>query len=41
MVSKRDVTIAALESRVATAQQETEDYCKRLAKVVQRGVTRG
>ena len=40
MLTKRDVTIAALESRLVAAQQETEDYRQRLAKVVQRAVTR-
>jgi chromosome segregation ATPase len=40
MLTKRDVTIAALESRLAVAQQETEDYRARLAKVIHRAVTR-
>ena len=40
MLSKRDVTIAALESRLALTHQQTEDYRQRLAKVVQRAVTR-
>jgi Plasmid replication region DNA-binding N-term len=40
MLTKRDVTITALESRLAAAQQETEDYRRRLAKVIQRAVTR-
>lgn len=40
MLTKRDVTMAALESRLTAAQQETEDYRARLAKVVQRAVTR-
>jgi chromosome segregation ATPase len=40
MLSKRDATVAALESRVATAQQETQDYRQRLAKVVQRAFAR-
>jgi chromosome segregation ATPase len=40
MLSKRDVTIAALESRLTVAQQETEDYRQRLAKVIRRAVTR-
>jgi chromosome segregation ATPase len=39
MLTKRDATITSLESRLATAQQETEDYRQRLAKIVQRGVT--
>jgi chromosome segregation ATPase len=40
MLTKRDVTIAALESRLAATQQETEDYRARLGKVVHRAVTR-
>jgi septal ring factor EnvC (AmiA/AmiB activator) len=40
MLTKRDATIAALESRLTAAQQETEDYRQRLAKVIQRTVTR-
>jgi Plasmid replication region DNA-binding N-term len=40
MLTKRDVTVAALESRLAAAQQETEDYRQRLAKVIQRAVRR-
>jgi hypothetical protein len=40
MLSKRDATIAALESRVATAQKETEEYRERLGRVIQRAVTR-
>jgi hypothetical protein len=40
MLTKRDVTIAALESRLVAAEQETEDYRQRLAKVIQRAVTR-
>jgi hypothetical protein len=38
MLTKRDVTIAALESRLLAAQQETEDYRQRLAKLIQRAV---
>jgi chromosome segregation ATPase len=40
MLTKRDVALAALESRLAAAQQETEDYRQRLAKVIQRAVAR-
>jgi hypothetical protein len=40
MLTKRDVTIAALDSRLAAAQQETENYRQRLAMVIQRAVTR-
>ena len=40
MLTKREVTVAGLESRLAAAQQETEDYRQRLAKVIQRAVTR-
>jgi chromosome segregation ATPase len=40
MLSKRDATIVAVESRLAAAQQETEGYRQRLAKVVQRAVVR-
>jgi septal ring factor EnvC (AmiA/AmiB activator) len=40
MLTKRDVRIAALESRLAAAQQETDGYRNRLANVVQRAVTR-
>jgi septal ring factor EnvC (AmiA/AmiB activator) len=40
MLTKRDMTIAALESRLAATQQETEDYRQRLAKVIHRAVTR-
>jgi chromosome segregation ATPase len=40
MLTKRDVTVAALESRLAAAQQETEDYRQRLGRVIQRAVTR-
>ena len=40
MLTKRDTTIEALESRLAATQQETEDYRQRLAKVIHRAVTR-
>jgi hypothetical protein len=40
MLAKRDVAVTVLESRLAAAQQETEDYRQRLAKVIQRAVTR-
>jgi septal ring factor EnvC (AmiA/AmiB activator) len=40
MLSKRDASIAAMEKRLAAAQVETEEYRQRLAKVVQRAVTR-
>ena len=40
MLSKRDATIKALESRLGAAHQETEEYRARLAKVIQRAVTR-
>jgi chromosome segregation ATPase len=40
MLSKRDASIAAMERRLAAAQVETEEYRQRLAKVVQRAVTR-
>jgi hypothetical protein len=39
MLTKRDVTIAALESRLLIAQQETENYRRRLVKVMQRALT--
>jgi septal ring factor EnvC (AmiA/AmiB activator) len=39
MLTKRDTAIAALESRLAATQQETEDYRQRLAKVIHRAVT--
>lgn len=40
MLTKRDVTIAALESRLAATKQETEDYRARLGRVIQRAVKR-
>jgi chromosome segregation ATPase len=40
MLTKRDITVAALESRVTAAEQETEEYRQRLTKVIQRVVTR-
>jgi chromosome segregation ATPase len=40
MITKRDVTITALESRVAVAQKETEDYRQRLAGLIERAVVR-
>jgi chromosome segregation ATPase len=40
MLSKRDATIVALESRLAAAQEESEDHRMRLAKVVQRAVSK-
>jgi DNA repair exonuclease SbcCD ATPase subunit len=40
MLTKRDVTIAALESRLGAAQKETEDYLQRLAGLIQRAVVR-
>jgi hypothetical protein len=40
MLTKRDVTNTALESRLLAAQQETEDYRRRLAALVQRAVVR-
>jgi len=40
MLTKRDATIKALESRLAAAQLETDDYRQRLAKVVQRAISR-
>jgi hypothetical protein len=36
MLTKRDATITSLESRLATAHQETENYRQRLGKVLQR-----
>jgi septal ring factor EnvC (AmiA/AmiB activator) len=39
-LSKRDATITRLESRLAAAQQETQNYRLRFAKVIQRAVTR-
>jgi hypothetical protein len=39
MLNKRDMTIAALELRLAGTLQETEDYRARLAKVVHRAET--
>ena len=38
MLTKRDVTISSLESRLAAAEQETQDYRQRLANVIQRAV---
>jgi septal ring factor EnvC (AmiA/AmiB activator) len=40
MLSRRDATLSAMEGRLAAAQQETEAYRERLAKMVQRAVTR-
>jgi Plasmid replication region DNA-binding N-term len=40
MLTKRDVTIASLETRVTTAENETQEYRRRLAKVVQRAVAK-
>jgi septal ring factor EnvC (AmiA/AmiB activator) len=40
MLTKRDMTIAALESRLAATLQETDGYRERLARVVHRAVTR-
>jgi Plasmid replication region DNA-binding N-term len=40
MLTKKDITIAALESRLLVVQQETEEYRARLAKVIERAVTR-
>jgi len=40
MLSKRDATITGLESRLTASQQETEEYRQRLARVIQRAVTR-
>jgi chromosome segregation ATPase len=40
MLAKKDVTITALESSLAAAQQETNEYRQRLSMVVQRAVTR-
>jgi Plasmid replication region DNA-binding N-term len=40
MLTKRDTTITSFESRLAAAQQETAGYRERLAKVLQRAVTR-
>src|ERR1700744_3379601 len=40
MLSKRDLTITALEARLATAQQETDAYRQRLGRVIQRAVTK-
>lgn len=40
MLTKRDITVAALESRVTAAVQETEEYRQRLSKVIRRAVTR-
>jgi chromosome segregation ATPase len=36
MLTKRDTTVSSLESRLATAVQETESYRQRLAGVIQR-----
>lgn len=40
MRTKRDTTIAALEKRLAAAQQETEEHRQRLSKVIHRAVAR-
>jgi chromosome segregation ATPase len=40
ILSKRDATIAALETRLAAVHQETDAYRQRLARVIQRAVTR-
>jgi Plasmid replication region DNA-binding N-term len=40
MLTKRDVTITALESRLAAAERDTEAYRQRLAKVIYRAVTK-
>jgi hypothetical protein len=40
MLAKRDMTITALESRLKTAQQEIEEYRRRLSRVIQRAVLR-
>jgi hypothetical protein len=40
MLNKKDATIAALESSLATVRQETEDHRHRLASMVQRAVMR-
>jgi hypothetical protein len=40
MLSRRDVTITALETRLTAAMQETEDHRVRLGRVVHRAVTR-
>jgi hypothetical protein len=40
MLTKRDVTISALESRLSAAQQETEHYRQRLAGLIQSAVVR-
>ena len=40
MLTKRDTTITALESRLAAAQQETEEHRQRLSKVIHRAVAR-
>jgi hypothetical protein len=36
MLTKRDVTLAVLQTRPAAAEQETDEYRQRLAKVIQR-----
>jgi hypothetical protein len=40
MLTKRDATIAGLEIRVTSAENATQEYRRRLAKVVQRAVTK-
>jgi hypothetical protein len=40
MLTKRDISISTLETRLAAAQQETDAYRRRLAKVIQRAVAR-
>jgi Plasmid replication region DNA-binding N-term len=40
MLTKKDSALASLESRLAAAQLETDDYRQRLAKLVQRAVSR-
>src|ERR1700722_15401040 len=40
MLTKRDVTIASLESRLAAAQKETEGYRQRLGRLIQRAIVR-
>jgi hypothetical protein len=40
MLTRWDATIATLEARVASGQQGADEYRQRLAKVIQRAVTR-
>jgi Plasmid replication region DNA-binding N-term len=40
MLTRRDSTVAGLEARLSAAQKESEDHRQRLARIVQRAVTK-